>query len=145
MNIIPVPTLILLQLIPFLVSIIVLHFVLFKPMLQYLEERNEKITGTKKSAIDLQQETQDKIQSLESQLKKVNKEIGERRSEERAKLMGHYNDRLHEARSEAEKGIKAQVEELAQEQAAARASMDEEANKIAALIATQTLGRSIAG
>ena len=54
MNIIPVPTLILLQLVPFLLTVSVLYFVLFKPMLAYLDERDEKISGAKEQAVSMQ-------------------------------------------------------------------------------------------
>ena len=143
MNIIPVPTVILLQMIPFFVSIIVLYYVLFKPMLRYLEEREENIIGSTQKALSLEQETQKKLADLQSDLKKVRQEIGEKRGQVRASLVKDYNDALHDARGKAEKTIEEQVKVLAEEQAQARKGLEGQAQEIASLIASQTLGREL--
>ena len=61
----------------------------------------------------------------------------------RSELMAQYNDTIHQARQEADKEIKAQVAILSKEQEAARADLQNQAKKIAELIASQTLGRPI--
>ena len=143
MNIIPVPIVILLQMLPFFVSILVLHFVLFKPMLRYLEEREENILGSTQKALSLQKSTQGKLETLQADLKKVRLDIGEKRNKVRASLVKEYNDALHVARSKAEKTIEDQAGILAKEQEQARKTLEGQAQEIAALIASQTLGRDL--
>ena len=44
------------QLLPFFVTLFGLYFIIFKPMLKYLDERNEQIEGSQKKALTLAEE-----------------------------------------------------------------------------------------
>jgi F-type H+-transporting ATPase subunit b len=145
MNIIPVPSLILLQLVPFLLTASILYFVLFKPMLRYLDERDEKIAGAKEKAIAMQKESAINLADLKEKTKAMRMEITSLRSEERAKVMSEYNDTIYSARKEADKGIKEKAMKILDEQVLAREELKKNARDIANMIASQTLGRSISG
>ena len=145
MNIIPVPTLILMQLVPFLLTVSILYLVLFKPMLRYLDERDEKIAGAKEKAVAMQKESAVNLAVLKEKTKAMRMEITSLRSDERTKAISEYNDTIYSARKEADKEVKAQAVKIFDEQILAREELKKNARDIANMIATQTLGRSISG
>lgn len=143
MNIIPVPTLILLQLVPFLLTISVLYFVLFKPMLAYLDERDEKIDGAKAKAVSMQKQSADNMSVLKEKTTSLRKEINMLRSEARAKVMSEYNQTIYEARKEADKEIKENAKTILTNQDLVRTELKMQAREVAKTIASKTLGRSV--
>ena len=143
MNIIPVPTLILLQLVPFLLTISVLYFVLFKPMLAYLDERDEKIDGAKAKAVSMQKQSADNMSMLKEKTTSLRKEINMLRSEARAKVMSEYNQTIYEARKEADKEIKENAKTILTNQDLVRTELKMQAREVAKTIASKTLGRSV--
>jgi F-type H+-transporting ATPase subunit b len=143
MNIIPVPTLILMQLIPFLLTIAILYFVLFKPMLSYLDERDEKISGSKEKALAMQKQSANNMNMLKEKTASLRKEINVIRSEARAQVMSEYSQTLYTARKEADKEIKENAAKISTEQGLVREELKTTAREVANLIASQTLGRSV--
>ena len=143
MNIIPVPTLILLQLIPFLLTIFVLYFVLFKPMLAYLDARNEKIDGAKEKARSMQNQSAENMNMLKEKTTSLRKEINMLRSEARAKVMSDYNQTMYNARKEADKEIKENAATIMADQDLVREELKRTAREVANTIASRTLGRSV--
>ena len=143
MNIIPVPTLILLQLIPFLLTISVLYFVLFKPMLAYLDERDEKIDGAKEKALSMQKQSADNMSVLKEKTSSLRKEINMLRSEARTKVMDEYNQKMSEARKEADKEVKENASKILADQNFVREELKMKAREVANTIASRTLGRSV--
>ncbi|MEC7986369.1 MAG: ATP synthase F0 subunit B [Myxococcota bacterium] len=144
MNIIPIPTLLVLQLIPFLITLVALYFIIFAPMLRYLDERSENIAGARSKATELEKQSEEKLQELNDRLQKIRSDLNDKRMTVRAELMANYNETIYQARQEADKEIKAQVALLSEEQEAARKELQNQAKAIAELVANQTLGRSIA-
>ena len=143
MNIIPVPTLILLQLVPFLLTISVLYFVLFKPMLAYLDERDEKIDGAKAKAVSMQKQSADNMSVLKEKTRSVRKEINMLRSEARTKVMDEYNQTISKARKEADKEIKENAKTILTDQDLVRTELKMQAQEVAKTIASKTLGRAV--
>ena len=79
MYLIPNITLILMQLLPFFVTLFGLYFIIFKPMLEYLDERNEQIEGSQKKALTLAEEANVKAKEAEKELiaaRKKKKTVG---------------------------------------------------------------------
>ena len=62
MYLIPNLTLILMQLLPFLVTLIGMYVIIFKPMLEYLDSRNEQVQGSQKQALVLADEAKQKAE-----------------------------------------------------------------------------------
>ena len=143
MNIIPVPTLILLQLVPFLLTISVLYFVLFKPMLAYLDERDEKIDGAKEKAMSMQKQSADNMSVLKEKTAALRKEINVLRGEARTQVMNEYNQAMQNARKEADKEIKENAATILTDQNLVREELKTKAREVANTIASRTLGRSV--
>ena len=144
MNIIPNPTLLLLQLIPFIVTIAGLYFILFKPMFDYLEERDGESTGATDTAKDLEAEVQAKKAEITSKIQDALKESSETRSSARQELLADYNNFVQTKRQEAEKEIKKATQAIAVEKSAARQEVHVQAEAFANEIASQIIGRNIA-
>ena len=144
MNIIPNPTLLLLQLLPFAVTIGGLYFILFKPMFAYLEERDAASTGATDTAKDLENEVQSKKAAITEQIQAALRESSEARSSARQELMDEYNNFVQAKRQEAEKQIKDAAQGIAVEKAAARQEVHGQAEAFANDIASKVIGRNIA-
>lgn len=143
MNIVPVPILILLQLIPFVVTMIALYYIIFKPMLRYLDERDDSTVGAREKGLKLSEEVDKKLADLEEQLRKAQTKIGEERGLSRAQATERYNAIVEEARTEADAQVKSAVSEIQSQQEEARAALKGEANAIANQIASSALGRDV--
>ena len=144
MNIIPNPTLLLLQLLPFFVTIAGLYFILFKPMFDYLEERDGASTGATDTAKDLEADVQSKKSEITATIQAALKESSETRASARQELMAEYNNFVQVKRQEAEKEIKEATQAIAIEKSAARQEVHVQAEAFANDIASQIIGRSIA-
>ena len=144
MNIIPNPTLLLLQLLPFIVTIAGLYFILFKPMFTYLEERDGASTGATDTAKDLESAVQAKKAEITTKIQAALKESSELRASARQELMAEYNNFVQAKRQEAEKEIKEAAQAIAVEKSAARQEVHVQAEAFANDIASQIIGRNIA-
>ena len=84
MNIIPNTTLMMLQLVPFLVTLGATWFIIFKPMLAYLDARENSTIGARKKTEEINKEAAQRTQELEEQLRMARIKTGEIRSAARA-------------------------------------------------------------
>ena len=144
MNIIPNPTLLLLQLLPFFVTISGLYFILFKPMFDYLEERDGASSGATDTAKDLEADVRAKKLDITTKIQTALKETSEARASARKELMAEYNNFVQAKRQEAEKEIKEATQAIAIEKSAARQEVRVQAEAFANDIASQIIGRNIA-
>lgn len=144
MNIIPNPTLLVLQLFPFIVTIASLYFILFKPMLEYLEGRDGASTGATDTAKDLEAEVRAKKAEIAAKVQTALKESSEARAAARQDLVANYNKFVQGKRQEAEKEIKEASQAIAVEKSAARQEVVVRAQSFAEEIASQVIGRYIA-
>lgn len=144
MNIIPDPTLILLQFIPFAVTITALYFIIFKPMLAYLDERGSATVGAQKEAKALEAQAVEKAAELEARIKEAQTEIGALRIQARNEALAEYNTLIEAARAQADAKIEAATAELEAETEATRTALTAAAKDIASQIATKATGRDFA-
>ena len=143
MNIYPNLTLVLLQLIPFLLTLFALNAIIFKPMLKYLEDRENASSGAEEKAKELHNEIEARVAELQEKIQNAQQQASIKRSNAREKLVKNYNDVVHQSRKEADQEVKQAALEIATEQAAARQEIKAQAKEIATQIASQTLGRNI--
>jgi F-type H+-transporting ATPase subunit b len=144
MNIIPNPTLLVLQLFPFIVTIAALYLILFKPMLAYLEERNSASSGATDKAKVLEAEVQEKKSEITTKIQAALKESSEARAAARQDLVGEYNKFVQAKRHEAELKIKEATQAIAVEKSAARQEVRAQSEAFAKSIASQIIGRDVA-
>jgi F-type H+-transporting ATPase subunit b len=135
----------LLQIIPFLLAVAGLHFIIFKPMLANLKEREENIHGFKKAAEGMHDQVEDKVAELEEKLASARAEAAAERSRLRTEAAAAESSILEAARAQADEIVKHAREELARDREAAQAQLAASADELSRSIAARVLGRKLEG
>lgn len=145
MEIVPDPILIAVQTVPFIVTLIALHFIIFKPMLAFLQEREGISSGGWKEARALEAVVAEKLTTHEAQLTAARSEVIELLAKRRADAAADYDELVADARTQADAQVLEAVNRIHSERDAASASLAESSKHIADQIASQVLGRGLAG
>jgi len=133
-----------LQFVNFIILLIVLNKLLYKPLTKIMAERREKIEGSHARAKDLQADIDEKMERYQQQLNEA-KALA---NAERAKLKKAASEEeatmLAEAHEKATKRLQAIKDQVAAEAAEASKTLRKEAKSLAGQIATKILGRKLA-
>jgi F-type H+-transporting ATPase subunit b len=143
MNIIPDLVMVAWQMAPFLVLMVGLNLILFKPMVAYLHERAHATEGARHEAHDLVAKAEARLAEWEQAMAKARNEVTELRSARRAAANVEYQQILAAARAEADKRISAATAGLKMEADRARVELEGNARALAQDVATQVLGRPV--
>ncbi len=144
MNIIPNLTLTALQVLPFAVTIGALYYILFKPMMEYLEDRENASSGATSTAKDMEEDLRAKKEEISSKVQTALREASDKRNGARQELVEAYNAFVQKKRQAAEEEIQQAVLEIAKEKSAARQAVRAQSEAFANEIASQIIGRNIA-
>jgi len=144
LEIIPDPIHVVLLVIPFLVAVTGAHFILWKPLLAYLEEREDTVEKAVKETDELQTSTEHQLTDLEAKLTAARAKVVELKSDARARAQVKEAEILAAARSAAEKRIAEAVEVIDTERKAASTALETTANELSREIAAKVLGREVA-
>ena len=144
MNIMPNPLLVALQLFPFIVTSASLYFIILKPMMEYLEERENRSFGATDSAKSLESETAAMKEQIDARLQAAQKQASDKRAQARQELVAQYNTYVHEQRQIAEQKIQDAAREMEVEKAAAKQAIRAQAEGFATDIASKLIGRDVA-
>lgn len=144
MNVYPNLTLVVLQLIPFLITIFALNSLILKPMLQYLDERDEKSGGAENNAEEINASIDSKLAHLAEVLKQTQQEAATIKEEARSQAAAEYTAAIHSFRKNADQRVRDAAASIDQEQQAARQELRGQVEAIASEIASKALGRRIA-
>jgi F-type H+-transporting ATPase subunit b len=135
---------ILLQAIPTIVLLLIVHFYLkwmfFRPMRELLEKRREATEGARESADAMLKQASQKTATLEAALRKARDEIYQENEEQRRRWIGEQTNRLEEARRESRELIHKAKQELDAEAETAKRSLTATAETLAEDIARSLLG-----
>jgi F0F1-type ATP synthase membrane subunit b/b' len=144
MQIIPdlIPSLVLT--LPFLVSMIALHVIFFKPLFAYMEEREGVANTARQEADDFQQATGEKLAQLETELIEARRRAAAVRSDSRTEAQAEEAVIIAAARKKAEGELEEAVTQIAAEAQTAAATLKGTAATLSAEIAQQVLGRPLA-
>ena len=137
------PTLILLQLIPFLVVLVGLYFIILKPMLKLLEEREKSIVLERRDAEDLEQEVDSKLAELDEKLARARSEANAERQKLREEIRQRDEKFIEQARGAADALVDQARAQIAAERDAARKVLRDESETLAKEIASSVLGREV--
>lgn len=133
-----------LQFVNFIILLIVLNKLLYKPLAKIIAERREKIEGSYARAKDLQADIDEKMARYQKQLSDA-KALA---NAERAKLKKAASEEeagmLAEAHEKASARLQSIKEQVAAEAADASKTLQKEAKSLAGQIATKILGRELA-
>ena len=90
------------QLAIFLVALLLLRPLIFKPVMQLLDQRDLAIDGAKADAVTMEDQAQEKSAAFESELHRVHQAASQQRAEMRAEAQQAARDITHRAREAAE-------------------------------------------
>lgn len=141
MSLVPDPALTVLQMLPFLATMLVLNALVFKPMVAYLEERDKATVGAKAEASDLTQQAEQKLATYEEQLASAQADIQAMRAKLRGQAKDEREAALAAARIDCEARLSAAVAEIQAEGDVARKELAGNTAALAADITSAVLGR----
>ena len=139
MNIIPTPLVVLLQAIPFLLTVVALYKIIVEPMIGYLDARLKATEGARKEAESLQAQAEAQTNEYEQRLSSARAEITALRAERRKEAMAAYNATMDAARKEVQGQISEALSALESDRASARAELRTTATTLASQITGRTL------
>lgn len=116
---------------------------LFKPLLKVLDEREEKITGTRARAEQLESEAEEILARYESSVRETREQAESERRGLLEEVRGEAQRETAAARGEAETRIEQARAEIAASVDGARGSLRAQAQELAGQAASQVLGRAL--
>ena len=143
MQIIPDPLVVALQLVPFLLTLVALHFIIFKPMIEFLDEREKARSGGRQEAEGLQSRIAEKMAEVEARMAQAHSEVVDLRAERRAAALAQSAARIEQAKAQAELLVQASLGEIEKERQAASLVLRASADELAHDITGRVLGRNL--
>ena len=143
MQLAPDPILALVMTIPFLVTFAALNFILFKPLVAYLDQRDAAKHDAEHEAEHLAHEIEHRNKDVEQQLEKALADVATLRANLRSNAQVEESTILGSAREAAEGRVNAALAELATAREAGRAALRSQATTLSSDIAAQVLGRDV--
>jgi len=144
MVIIPNALVIALQVVPFLLTLLGLYTIIFKPMLAHLEGREDAIEGAQGRARELQEKLAARAEEYDAKLTAARIEMTELRAKRRAEALAEADSMVQAARGEADTRVEGALETVRGEAAAAREGLKGSSALLAQQISSQVLGRPVA-
>jgi F-type H+-transporting ATPase subunit b len=144
MEIIPNLAMTALSAIPFLVTILALHFIIFKPMLAYLDERLQAMEGGMEEAKELESRIVEQTAEYDQKLAAARVQIVELRARMRTEADKEVDARIAAARADSDALVADAQVKIQAEAEAARADLQDTARALAGQIAGQVLGQTAA-
>ena len=145
MSIIPDPLAVLLNVFPFLIAIMGMYHIILKPMVAYLDERNDAIEGGKNEAASIEEEIAVRTSEYDTQLAEARRRVAAIRTERRTDAQDAYEVEVAKVREETEASIAAAIAEIDTAREAAQAAIKQNVNELADAVAERVLGRELAG
>jgi F-type H+-transporting ATPase subunit b len=130
------------QIINFLILMMVLNVVLYRPIRRAIADRAATVDGARQHAESVDSEVQDKVAQYEARLKEAKGKAGEERNALRAEALAEEAAALDAARREADSALASIRETVAREAAEARTVLREQARVLSRDICEKVLGRS---
>ncbi|NOY24569.1 MAG: ATP synthase F0 subunit B [Oligoflexia bacterium] len=143
MQIIPDPLVVALQLIPFLLTLAALHFIIFKPMLEYLDDRDKARVGGREEADALQERIAEKVSKYDARMEDARAQVVDHCTDCRHDAQATAAERMAAARADADALVKAAVADIDAERRAASESVEQTARELSEEIAGRVLGRDL--
>jgi F-type H+-transporting ATPase subunit b len=132
------------QLAIFFIAFLVLRSLVFKPMMNLFEAREEAIDGARQEARRMEREADDKGTTFEDAMRKVRVEAGEERDRLRAEGLRLERTILDKVRKETGETLANAERKMATEAEKIRSEMKTTAPALAKQIASRLLGREVA-
>jgi F-type H+-transporting ATPase subunit b len=132
-----------LHIIIILLMVFILNATLFKPINRILEEREKRTRGRSGEAHEILQRVEEQVTKYELTLREARSEGYHLMEQERAQAVGERQERLSAVRDEISRSVASEKEAIQTQVMEARASLNQEARRLAADIGSQILNRPI--
>ncbi|TVQ90421.1 MAG: hypothetical protein EA397_12605 [Deltaproteobacteria bacterium] len=143
MEVFPDPILVAAFLPGFLVAVVASWLILWKPLLEWMDERDQAVTGARAEALRLDEQIDLRLQEVESRLQSVRAEISELRTSGRAESAAAEAEVLAAARTEVEQKLSEAAAQIGEQSEIARRGLADASRAIADDMASQILGRPV--
>lgn len=137
MDLTPYPEIIVLQLIPFLVLILALNTLIFKPMLDYLEERRRRMFDVSQSANELDAKINLKMAEIDKRWATAKAEILDVRNKIIQESLKEERKILDEAHAQVDAKVEKFRAELVESQKEARSNLKKDVDALSYDIASR--------
>jgi len=127
-----------------LVMVYVLNATLYKPINRILASREKRTRGRLTEAEEIMQNVTDKTSDYERSLRQARAEAYAAAEAHRAEALKERQQKLNETRAQLLRSVGAEKEEIEQQAAEARATLEVESRRLAVEISSRVLQRSIA-
>lgn len=131
------------QMVNFLVTMLILNFLLFRPIRRIVAERKEKIARSEAEIERLKLGAQEKLGMFQSQLDQARAEGAAKRLEARKAAQDDEHALLDKVTKEMEATLQRARAEIAADAAKARDALRTQADAFAGAVAEKILGRSL--
>lgn len=144
MEIIPDPVHVALLALPFFTTVVGMYLILWRPLLDWVEERETVSQSAYAEAEELEQAARDHVARIEAQLEDAHKHAGVLRQEARDRALVKEAEIVAAARVRADEQIQAALVTIRTEQESARSALAATARELSTTIAARVLGRDVA-
>jgi len=144
MSILPDPTQVALNMVPFAVAIVGMYYIILKPLIAYLEDRDVAISSGLEEAEKIEIRIAEKMAAYEVELDKAKAEVATLRNDHRLEAQQAYEGVLAEARSAADSEIGEAITQIQTARSAAAKALKGSSEDLAQQVASQVLGREVA-
>ncbi|MDD5723060.1 MAG: hypothetical protein PHY29_04885 [Syntrophales bacterium] len=127
----------------FLVLILILNFLLFKPVLKTIEKRNKKIGESQEEVRSLDETIERKMAQYEERIRQARAEAAIQRDAVKEEGTEQGKETIGKVRDEISKKLEGFKARLQKETDEARVSLREQTKMIAAEISEKVLGRGV--
>jgi F-type H+-transporting ATPase subunit b len=131
------------QIVNFLILMLVLNVLLYKPVRKFLADRTAEIAGGHEKAAEVDRDVQDKMTQYEDRLREAKIKASEERGILKKAALAEETSILDKARKEATDSVNALKGQVAKEAAEAREYLKEQTQSLSLEICEKVLGRRL--
>ena len=132
---------IVIQVVQFLLLLFVLNRFLFRPTINLIEEREQKITTWKEETKNFHESMQERLQSYENQILEAKAQAQEQQELVTVELQKEEDKKLEAVSEEAVRTVASTREKMQEETELLRGQLREQAEEMSQLVAEKVLGR----
>lgn len=127
----------------FLVPVLILNFLVFRPFLRLFEERHDRLEGAIERANQMLTEAEEQADAFREQIRAASAQGEERRNAIRREARERMDARIDAEKKRLSEQLSSAFSELEAKRDEALARMEAEAERLAESTATKLLGRSL--
>jgi F-type H+-transporting ATPase subunit b len=131
------------QIVNFIIFLVILNYLIFKPVVRVLDERRDRIDGTRERAQQMEAEIQTKLEAYEERIQEAKSRAVHEKETFRREAESLSKETVEKARRELARDIPIIRKQIASETDRARQELEKTAQDMARDIACRVLGRKI--